>query len=157
MRNFEPGKHTAKIADYGISKTSKGKPQAFIVFESEGKSITWYGGLDPKPAEEGKRAPLEFTIKTLLDCGLSTDVVENMAAGTQSNALPVGKEMELVIEDNVWEGQVQSRIKWVNIPGFVSGPPRVDHAEAGTLVNSGALRAELMRQKKGPATPKSPL
>lgn len=159
-RILDPGRYEGKIVDYGISKTSKGKKQAFIVFDINGKTLTWYGGLDPIPSEPGKRAQLEFTIKTLLDCGLSTDTVETMAAGTSSNALPVGKEMALVVEDNVYEGETSSRIKWINEKGFMPGPPRIAYEEAiGS--DSGALRAELARQRQMKATgqpvPKSPL
>lgn len=159
-RILDPGRYDGKISDYGISKTSKGKKQAFIVFDINGKSLTWYGGLDPVPSEPGKRAQLEFTIKTLLDCGFSNDSVESMAAGKDSNALPLGKEMTLTIEDNLYNGETSSRIQWVNEKGFVPGPPRISYEEA-TGSDSGALRAELMRQRKiketGAPVPKSPL
>lgn len=159
-RILDPGKYDGKIVDYGISKTSTGKKQAFIVFEIQGKNLTWYGGLDAVPNANTGKAQLEYTVKTLLDCGLSSDTIEVMAAGQSSNAIPIGKEMTLVVEDNTYEGNVSSRIKYVNELGFVAGPARMSYEEA-TGADSGALRAELARQKMmkktGAPVPKSPL
>ena len=164
-RTLTPGSYDGKIVDYGIGKTKKDKPQAFIVFEIpvEDKLVrlTWYGLLDPKPSEEGKRAPSEITVATLLDCGYSAETIEMMAAGPTSNALEIGHEMTLVVEDNTWEGETNSRIKYVNIKGQSRGPVRMSYEQASAGLPSGALKAQLMRARagKGGATnvPKSPL
>lgn len=161
-RILDPGTYKAKIADYGMSKTQSGKPQAFIVFDVNGTNISWFGLLDPKSSDGVKKAPLEISVKTLLDCGFSGDTIEVMAAGKSSNCLEIGKEMDLVIEDDLYNGEVKSRIKWVNVPGFIPGGARMTYEDASASVQSGALRAELMRQRKqlaggGTPVPKSPL
>jgi hypothetical protein len=162
MRQLDPGRYDGKIVDYGMSKTKAGDSQAFIMFnieKPEGGSVelTWYGSLNPKPKEEGGKAPSEWTIATLLDCGFSSSSIEILAAGKDGNSLEVGKMMTLSVQDNVWDGNTTSQIRFVNILGSTPGPKRVSVDDACKLPESGALRAQLLRARAGATAPKSPL
>lgn len=156
------GTHKGTIADYGISKTQKDKPQVFIQFDlAEGKRLTWYGLLDAVASDPSKKAPLEITVKTLLDCGFAGETIENLAAGKDSNLLEIGKEFDLVVKDNTYNGETKSQIAFINVPGYILGAQRMSPEDASKTLNSGSLRAELIRQRKiaggKPNTPKSPL
>ncbi len=151
-RLLDPGTYRGKIVGYGISQTLSGSNQAFVTFEvplQAGGSvkISWYGGLsvDAKP---GKKAPAEYTLATLLDCGFEGEGVEVIAGGPDSNSLPLGREMDLVVEDNVYEDKVSSRIKYVNDPNVSRGPKSVSFDDASKSLNVGSLRAVLLRKKQ---------
>lgn len=162
MITVPAGTHKGTISDYGMSKTQKDKPQIFIRFDlAEGKKLTWFGGLDAVASDPSKRAPLEMTVKTLLDCGFSGDAIENLAAGKDSNLLQIGLERDLVVKDNHYNGDVTSQIAFINDPNYVPGFAKMTAEDASKVTNTGSLRAELMRQRKQKTTstvvPKSPL
>ena len=166
MRQLEPGRYDGKISNYGMSNTQAGSKQAFITFDiakPEGGNVelTWYGSLNPKPKEEGGKAASEWTIATLLDCGFSSQAIEILAAGPDGNSIELGKVMTLVVEDNVWKEQTNSRIKFINVPGTSPGPKRVTVDEVATSPEATALRAQLMRArqtvKTGVKAPVSPI
>lgn len=173
MISVDAGYYNGKIVDYGISEArSSGQPQAFIEFEvidgvldgqpcSTPPRLKWFGGLATKASKEGDTPPIEWTVKTLLDCEFSSEAVENMAAGPASECLKIGHEMSLTIEDNEWDGKVSSRIKWVNIKGSTGAAKKMSHEEAAGKLNTSALRAVLLREKQKRATgadvPKVPL
>jgi hypothetical protein len=154
MITVPAGVYEGKLVDYGISETQHGDAQAFIVFEIEHegpKRLTWYGLMNTKAKTEGKKAPIEFTVKTILDCGFTGEAIENMAAGVQAACFPIGKVMNLTIVDNEYINSagnevVTSKVQWVNVPGE-GGVKRIDQATASTKINTGALRAELLKQR----------
>lgn len=160
-RLLDPGTYRGKIVGYGISETKAGNKQAFITFEipSPGGGtvkMSWYGGLSAE-AKEGKKAPAEYTIATVLECGFEGEGVEMLAGGPESMALPLNKEMSLVIEDNEYEGNVSSRVKYVNDPSIQRGPKSVTFDEASKGLNVGALRATMLRLKASrKASPDAP-
>ncbi len=166
MRKINPGSYDAKIVDYGLTETKNNKPMAFVTFgiqdaQDSYVELTWRGLLDPKPSAEGKKAPSEYTVKTLLDCGFKGESIENMAAGKDSNIIDIGHEMTVVVEDNEYDGETYSQIRWVNIKGETHGPSRMTQDQASAKLPTGALRAQLMkaRQEKatGTETLKSPI
>lgn len=147
---IEPGTYEGRIEDYGTAVTSGGFDQVFIKFALEnGEKISWFGGLATKAKTEGKTAPIEWTVKTLLDCGFSGMDVTDMSAGPEGKCLEIGKAMELVIADHEYNGTIKSQVNFINIPG--SGGPGIKRStkeDISSKLNVGALKAELLRQKK---------
>ncbi|MGH2612073.1 MAG: hypothetical protein ACRDFB_03365 [Rhabdochlamydiaceae bacterium] len=157
----KPGIYQGEIKDYGISQTKGGDKQAFMIFEIKDDAdisyrLTWYGLLNPVAKNPGSRAPLEFTVKVLLDCGFDGMDLTVIAGGIESNSIPLDRKMSLTIEDNEWEGNVTSKIRFVNPLGFSTGPNRVSFETVTQTLDVNALRAELLKQRESrPAVPKN--
>lgn len=77
--SFEPGKHTVRLLDYGVSQSSGGKPQVFAQFSRNGETITWYGGTKEERAEGKTDSQWGITLKSLKVMGYEGDP---SAAGT---------------------------------------------------------------------------
>lgn len=160
------GTHTAKILDYGISKTKDGLPQVLVNFgitNSEGHTnrISWYGSFKEKAAR--------FTLKTLMEVmnmpcadpshipGLLSQIAEK---GRESGLLDTDKEYSLVLEEQPDQnGKPRLRVRYVNNPG--AGPLKFEKIAAseaktlfGALVGVGAeLKAEapgIFKEQKDP-------
>jgi len=149
---IKPGTYPGTLTDYGISETKAGDPQVFLIFDvnagDQGNySMTWYGLMNTVAKESGKKAPIEYTIKTILDCGFSGESPELLAAGPESNLMPLGIAMDLRVEDNTYDGTTTNRIRFVNVPGQGGGPGRVGYEEVTKKVSVDAIRAELIKQR----------
>lgn len=151
-RILPEGYYTGTIEDYGISKTTKDQAQAFIKFkirkgEGEGFAmLTWYGSLSEKVPQGKENAPAFYTVKTLLDCGFKGDEVEDLAQGITSGVIEKGKEMQLTVQDNLFNDKLTSRIAWVNIIGS-GGAKSLSKEELVGKTNTSALRALLLKEK----------
>lgn len=102
-----PGNYTASPIDCGISETKSGKPQVFVTFliPQIEKKITWFGGLSSDKA-------IEITGAALIRCGFRGTDLTALTSGIA--VLNQEKQVELVIENDEWEGKVYTRVKWVN-------------------------------------------
>jgi len=145
------GNYIGTIEDYGISKSSKDEPQAFIKFKVEKAQgegfaeLTWFGGLSEKVREGKTNSPAHYTIKTLLDCGFKGMEVEDLANGPAGGTIEFGKEMSLVVEDNLYKEVLRSQIKWVNKLG--GGMKSLSKEELVGKTNTSSLRAMLLKEK----------
>lgn len=155
------GEHLGECVDYGISKNSKGEPQAFLKFKiNKGEGLgfchlTWFGGLSDKIPQGKEHPPAHYTVKTLLDCGFQGQEVEDLAGGIDANVIPGGRTMQLTIEDNLYEDKLSSRIKWINIVG-AGGPKKMSKEELVGKTNTSALRAMLLKEKQNRPTEAMP-
>lgn len=151
-RTIPAGQYIGTIEDWGISKSSKDVPQAFIKFKinkGEGlgfANLTWFGGLSEVVPKDKQNSPAHWTVKTLLDCGFSGQEVEDLAMGIDGGSLVVGKEMALTIQDNEYDDKLTSRIQWVNVVGG-GGPKKMSKEELSGKTNTSALRAMLLKEK----------
>jgi hypothetical protein len=109
-----PGEYTGKVTDYGISETKAGMPQVFIkfTFNENGKSLTWFGGLSSDKA-------LDFSGKNLIRCGFRGTDLTVLANGVAANALNTNKDLQLVVENETYEGKTRTKIKFINEIGGV--------------------------------------
>jgi hypothetical protein len=137
-----PGKHAAKIDDYGIGKNKEDKPYVFINFKlsDTGESIKWFGHLGD--AKGDKKSPREITLQTILRMGFRGDDVHDLADGRQSRMLDESVEYELVLENNTYNGKTSLRVKFINTP-----QERLTGEEAKRLASYkselSAMRSEL--------------
>lgn len=97
------GNHRAKCVNAEMPDVDEGKtPSVRLTFRNEeGETIDAYLYLSEKA--------LERTEKSLRACGwVGDDVSELMRDG-------VGlKEVELVVEDEEYQGKVRTKVKWIN-------------------------------------------
>lgn len=111
---MQPGKHTAVVVDYGFTKTKAGKPQAAVTFETieggtrTGDRITWYGTLDTN--SKG----FQYTLKGLINCGMRTNDYRLVGEGVASGALDMDEPVQIVVENETYEGVTRTKVKWIN-------------------------------------------
>jgi len=104
---MEPGKYNAKVVDYFMSETRAGNPQVVLKFMMEdGNTIYHYMSLSEKAQP--------YTAKTLAVLGYEGQDVNLLADGPKTNILNLSKTVELVLDNEEWNGKVNLKVKWVN-------------------------------------------
>ncbi|MFH0899058.1 MAG: hypothetical protein V2A73_00370, partial [Pseudomonadota bacterium] len=105
---IEPGRYRARPRSWALGETSAGKPQIAVEMALSDaslgiESLTWYGYFS-----EGA---LEIAIKALHAMGW-----EGIDLGDflDSPALDTAKEVEIVVENEAYEGRVYARVKFIN-------------------------------------------
>ena len=135
MSGYKEGTFKGKVTDYGISETKKGDPQVEVKFDvqfEEGdKPMTWRGSFNG--------GAKEITLKALLVLGLNGEPGD-LIDGPAGNALPLGREVNLVIANEPYEGKDFYKIQWVN---KIGGGMEINRADAG------AARAKLAKLNLG--------
>lgn len=91
-----------------LGESSKGTPCVEVRFQFQGPAdlygqhIVWYGYLSENA--------LKSTVKGLRACGWQGDNLEDLST--------IGaKEVELVIENEEFDGKTRAKVRWVNQPG----------------------------------------
>lgn len=151
------GTHSAKIIDYGISKTKEGLPQLLVNFgiDSNGvlNRISWWGSFKEKAAPH--------TLKTLLQvfempCPNPGDVSAQLSKiaeqGKDSGLLNMEKNYDLVLEEQPDQaGKNRIRVRYVNNPGSGVGKfEKLAAAEAKNLfAGLAGVAAELKADSPG--------
>jgi hypothetical protein len=102
--NSLAGTHRARAQEWSLGMSSTGKEQIGVMFEiaggpCDGKHITWFGYFTDNTVDR--------TLESLRHCGWASD---NLADLDTLNA----NEVELVIEDEEYDGKVRPKVKWVN-------------------------------------------
>jgi hypothetical protein len=100
-------RYAAKARTWGLGETDTGKEQVAIEFEiltaeAEFNHITWFGYFTEKTFDR--------TIESLRICGWEGNDLSDLQ-GLDKN------EVELVIEDEEYKGNLIAKVKWVNRPG----------------------------------------
>jgi hypothetical protein len=138
MSLVKAGRYKAKVIEHGITETSKGLPQAAIRFgfeTDEGyKELVWFGSFKDKA--------LEFTLQTLVNCGLK--------GNNPADPLEIGKEVSIVVEvDKDQDGHDRNIVRWVNKLGGVGN--KLDDMTAKSKLErfSGAIMAIKQREGNG--------
>lgn len=106
---MENGTYRARATSWVLGETSTGKEQVAVEFsltdpELQGERIAWYGFFTEKTFER--------TIESLRACGWTGDNLEDLS-GLDAN------EVDLVIEQETYEGKTTPRVRWVNRPGAI--------------------------------------
>jgi hypothetical protein len=107
MGRIKVGKHTAQPRSWDFGETDKGTEQVAIEFEivegeDAGEFITWYGFFTDDTEDR--------TLESLRNCGWQGDDVTDLQ-GVGS------RKVQLVIEDESYQGKTHSRVRWVNRVG----------------------------------------
>jgi hypothetical protein len=123
---MQPGKHSVKITDFGMSQTNAGNPQAWVSFSNEaGETIVWRGGLDTtmQNGKNGKPwSPFGITLGSLKKMGYKDGETPEIIGmklwdGVLAGALTVPGEYEIQVEKN---GDY-TNVKYINLPGEGGG------------------------------------
>lgn len=99
--------YRAKAKSWGLGETKSGAEQVAVEFSilTEGAaetSLTWHGYFSEKTFDR--------TIQSLRYCGWSGDDMTNLE-GLDAN------EVDIVVEDEEYEGKTFAKVQWVNKPG----------------------------------------
>lgn len=105
--NMGQRKYLARATEWALGETDKGTEQVAVNFDiitpdAEMNTIVWYGYFSDKTWER--------TVESLRHCGWTGTDLADMQ-GLDAN------EVELVIEDETYEGKTHQRVRWVNRPG----------------------------------------
>lgn len=98
------GKYRAKATAWTLAESGQGTPEVAVAFQFSdpdlgNKSITWHGYLSDKTYQR--------TVESLRICGWTGDDLSDLA-GLDAN------EVELVVENEEYEGEVNPKVRWVN-------------------------------------------
>lgn len=107
MGRLKVGKHTGIARSWDFGETDKGTEQVAVEFEvlegeDAGEFITWYGFFTDDTEDR--------TLESLRACGWQGDDVTDLQ-GMGS------RKVQLVVEDELYQGKTHSRVRWVNRVG----------------------------------------
>ncbi len=131
-----PGQYVGQLVEYAFTKTKDGHPQIVGIFDfkdSTGAQFqqAWFGTFK---AGKGR----EFTMRTLQMLGFDERTMElsSLALGVDSGVLNLNKKVSLTVEDRAdQQGEMQSRIAWVNEVGGPLLAKRISQSEAADILN----------------------
>jgi len=100
----------ARAREWALGQSNNGKDQIAILFdivagEHAGKSITWFGYFTD--------ATTERTLESMRHCGWDGDDFVSLD-GLNAN------EVELVLDEETYEGKTRTKVQWVNRTGRLS-------------------------------------
>lgn len=149
------GNYTAHANGGTLGETSKGDPQVVVEFQllNEGYEqvkINWFGYFTEKSRER--------TIESLRTAGWTGDDLTDLSELATRDDIP---QVELVIENETYEGKTRAKVQWVNQPGSVHGGKVLapDKAKAFAAMMKATIAATDFRhglKKPAPARPSLP-
>lgn len=143
------GQFIAKISNYGLQETKNGNVMAVVQFEFEDHEhkrhkLSWRGSFNG--------GALEWTLKTLLICGLYGNDPTILADGPQSGALNTEKEYNITVKQEIGpDGKSYWKVAWVNEVGFSNLL-----SKAGAVAKLGDLRGQVAALRKETGYDKKP-
>jgi hypothetical protein len=132
--------HIAKIVNYGLQETKNGNVMAVVQFEffddGQKHKLSWRGSFNG--------GALEWTVKTLLVCGLVGNDPSVIADGPESGALNMDKEFNITVKSETGsDGKLYWKVAWVNEAGFSNSLSR-----SSAVAKLGDLRAQVASYRK---------
>ena len=104
MGNIAPGTYTAKVASFDWGTTPKGNEQLALTFNVEGHGkITAY-------LYWTKDSVIDRSFESLRYCGWTGDDL------TKLDLADLQKPVEIVVENEEWEGKTRTKVAWINDP-----------------------------------------
>ena len=104
---FEPGIHKVHVVGSAVGKTTTGKEQIGLTFESEnGQRITWFGYFTPKA--------WPITERALQSLGWDPSKYLMQFSRLHETDLLVGVEAEVLVTIESYEGQERAKVNSVN-------------------------------------------
>ena len=145
------GRHAVKVVSHALGRSSTGTPHVAVLFEDAGGDrITWYGYLSD--------AALERTIKSLQALGWDLVANNGMVDSLNGTDLLVGRDAEVVVDTEVYNGEVRHKVKWVNEPGggLVEAMPQDDASAFAATLRAKVLSAPRPKPNGQPGPAKKP-
>lgn len=130
------GNHRARAKEWALGVSSTGKEQIGVMFElvggeHAGKHITWFGYFTD--------GAVDRTLESLRHCGWDSD---NLADLDSLGA----NEVDLVVDDEEYEGKWRSRVKWVNRVSRLQMKEQMSPAQVQAF--AAKLRGKAVASKK---------
>lgn len=147
MARIPVGTHVVKVVSTAIGRTSTGKEQIAVTFEDgEGNRSTWYGYFTDRA--------LERTMETLTDVlGWDAAADDHRIDALHNSDTLVGREAEVVVEEEEYQGRFTEKIKWVNaVGGGAALKEQMSPEEASGFAAN--LRKKLLSKGGGASKPK---
>lgn len=121
---IDPGRYLGKVKQYGIGTTKAGDPNVTVIFGfkdnlNQERELTWFGSL-----KEGRAR--EITIDALLVCGFKGNDIGALAGGPETGLLDLNTDVDLVVENEEYNGKVSTKIKWINRAGGAAFKDKAD-------------------------------
>ncbi len=119
------GRHEVRVVSHALTKSGqKGTPCVAVTFEDDvGQRITWFGYLTD--------AALEWTLKALAAMGWDSNASDGRIDSLNGTDLLAGNRVEIVVEEEEYEGKLRPKVRWVNeIGGGVGDRMAPDEATA---------------------------
>lgn len=136
------GTWKAILADWGVIESGENKTPTVMLTLSvdvggELEDIKAYLYLSEKAKER--------SIRTMWDTLGFNGKVEDLAAGRNGGALEGGKEIQVEIGLESYNGKERHKVKWINPVGYISGGKPLPKAEAIGLL--AGLKGDIMAGK----------
>jgi len=159
---IENGEYLGKIKNYGFKNTKNGDAMIVVLFDVEVapdniQQLDWSGSFKEKAKP--------ITLKALATMGFDFQAHDaqvkwiEMATGSISGALDVGTPLSLTIENEVYEGKLFPKIRWVNGAGSLGRFRNLFTREEAVQAFAGSdileLGRSLMQQHPTAAAKKS--
>jgi len=130
------GTHKARAKEWALGISSTNKEQIAVMFEfvggeHDGKHITWFGYFTD--------GTVDRTLESLRHCGWESDSLAEL--DTLGNC-----EVELVIEDEEYEGKWRSKVKWVNRVAKLALKEQMNAAQVAAF--AARMRGKTVASKK---------
>ncbi len=128
MPMLGPGTHQVRVTNVGFSDPAGGIPQLSIRFEDEmGEGISWYHALGFIKGGGFSAKSFKFAQDSIRNLGVEIDYDTDFAALGQPDASPLmNRQCEIVVVEEEYEGQVRTKVKWINDPGRAPGMERME-------------------------------
>lgn len=127
------GKFKAKAKTWGLGEASTGNKEVAVLFDildeaAEFSALTWRGHFSD--------AAWERTVESLRICGWEGDDLTKLE-GLDKN------EVELVVEEEEYEGKTQTKVRWVNRIGSlnIKAPLEGDKLKSFAAAMQSKIRA----------------
>lgn len=121
---IKPGTYKAKIINYALKERDNGNQYVQVTFGTEDKqNINWFGNVSEQS--------MEYTLRDLFKMGANKDNFTHIKSGLASGVLNTEKIFEIVVVENVYNGKVSTKIKYINDPSApkVSAVPATNKLE----------------------------
>ena len=133
------GKVKARAREWGLDVSKNGKDQVVVLFayvgeDGEEHMIRWYGFFT--------EATTDRTLDSLRYCGWTGDDLSNLE-GLDAN------EVELVLEEEEYEGKLNTKVKWVNGPSRFELKNPMNQAQAKSFAERMRGKVVAHKQKAG--------
>jgi hypothetical protein len=132
----------AKAVEAKIGSSSTGKPEICIIFQNvDGAKKHRYDGYLTEDAAE-------FTMQNLRTCGWQGDNLIELDGCNCNEMLPA--EVELVLQEEEYEGNSRWKIRFINDPGFMRASVKNEMDRKAKLALSAKLKGLAAGTKKSP-------
>lgn len=138
------GTFKGRAKEWALGMSSGGKEQIAVMFEltgdHAGQTITWFGYFTENTVDR--------TLDSLRHCGWDNDNIaelDNLSAN----------EVDLVLDEEEYEGKVRTKVKWVNRPARLMMKEQMTPAAAAAFAQRLRGKTVAHKQKYVAAQPKT--